>query len=538
MAANSGSGDKFKKRSVVSSFILKPDDGGPRVALFRRSDKVSTYQHHLAPISGSISPSDPSPLAAAWREISEETTLTPSSLTLLRQGKSYTFRDASVHREWTVFPFLFQLKGPAHEQRIQIDWEHEGWDWYDPDAVIRAADSDAGALQGVPRLAESLRRVWFETDLGAAAGKVLADGLSALAHDHESGARQLAGVALQKLRRVVAEMDAPEELGPTDEWWTKVRFAAWHLWKNGRESMGAAIMSALLAALAGVEKTMQRPQQPGSWRKAVLDELDARIAARQESAKRVSRAFAAYLEKTFPSKLAAREPLSVLTLSESSTIRQGLQHAALQSGFVLDLRVLESRPLYEGVSLAGSLAEALSTDSPPSAAPGPTHKITLYSDASAALAAVGVDVVVVGADRIAASGAVSNKTGSLPAVLSAKHACATAKVVVLGESDKVAPPGRPEDHVVEDNDPSQVSRAWLAEYNSPRVRNAAAEFQSVESTEAHRGVRVEIRNVFFEWCPASLIDVYVTEFGEWTGQDIAQHSERLAAEEKRLFGSL
>lgn len=33
------------RRTVVSSFIFKfPPDGGPQVALFRRSDKVRTYQ--------------------------------------------------------------------------------------------------------------------------------------------------------------------------------------------------------------------------------------------------------------------------------------------------------------------------------------------------------------------------------------------------------------------------------------------------------------------------------------------------------------
>jgi 8-oxo-dGTP pyrophosphatase MutT (NUDIX family) len=88
---------------------------------------LTPHRHHLAPISGTIDPADASPLAAAWREIAEETTLTPASLSLLRQGKSYTFRDPSVSREWTVFPFLFRLRTPADEQRIRIDWEHEGW---------------------------------------------------------------------------------------------------------------------------------------------------------------------------------------------------------------------------------------------------------------------------------------------------------------------------------------------------------------------------------------------------------------------------
>jgi translation initiation factor 2B subunit (eIF-2B alpha/beta/delta family)/8-oxo-dGTP pyrophosphatase MutT (NUDIX family) len=492
-----------------------------------------TYlRHHLGPISGSIDLSDSTPLAAAWREIAEETTLTPASLVLLRQGKSYTFRDESVRREWTVFPFLFQLKTPEAEQQIRTDWEHEAWGWHDPDAVIRDA---AGTLRGVPRLAESLRRVWVETDLGPAASKALADGLDALARDHESGARQLAGAALQTLRDVVAQMDATDDGPAMEEWWAKVRFAAWHLWKNGRESMGAAILSALLAGLAMIEQRMRQRGQ-GSLREDALRELDARIAARHQSAKLVSEAFAAYLEKTFALKLASHQRISILTLSESSTIRQGLRRAA-ESGFVLDLRILESRPLYEGVSLAGALAEELLTASSP---PGsPRHKVTLLTDASAALASSNIDVLVLGADRIASSGAVSNKTGSLPAALSAKHVCPTAKIVVLGESDKIAPPGRPEDHVVEDNDPTQLSRAWLAEYNSVRVRNVAPAIQAArDSSMSGSIVEMEIRNVFFEWVPASLIDGYVMETGEWTIEQIAEHSAKLEAEEKRLFGRL
>jgi translation initiation factor 2B subunit (eIF-2B alpha/beta/delta family) len=386
-------------------------------------------------------------------------------------------------------------------------------------------------MRGVPRLAESLRRVWFETDLGSGAGRVLSEGLDQLAHDHESGARQLAGVALQTLRGVIAELKTTDE-GPTDEWWLKVRFAAWHLWKNGRESMGAAIMSALLAALSGIEQ-MSNKHQRGSWRDAVLEELDVRLLARQKSATSVSQAFAAYLEKTYPNKLSSHEPISILTLSESSTIRQGLGHAATKLGFVLDLRILESRPLYEGVSLAGCLTEDL-TSGPGSSA----HKITLYSDASAALASADLDVIVLGADRIAASGAVSNKTGSLPAVLGAKHVSPKVKTVILGESDKIAPPGLPEDHVVEDNDPSQISRAWNAESNSNRVRDAAARLCDATSGPASTKIKVEARNVFFEWVSANLIDVYVTESGEWTVQQIAEHSQKLEAEEQRLFGDL
>jgi translation initiation factor 2B subunit (eIF-2B alpha/beta/delta family) len=436
-----------------------------------------------------------------------------------------------VRREWTVFPFLFRLKTAADEQRVQIDWGHEGWGWYDPDAVIRGVMDN---LEGVPRLAESLRRVWFEANLGPKASRVLSDGLEALAYDYESGSRQLAGSALQTLRGVVAELDVPDN-GPTEELWLKMRSSAWHLWQNGRESMGAAIMSALLSALAGMEQTMQKTHQD-TLRVAVLGELDDRIAARQESAKLISQAFSTYLERTFADNLASHKPLSILTLSESSTIRQGLQHATLTCGFALDIRILESRPLFEGISLAGGVAEDLTA--------GPswtsqTHKITVYSDASAALASSNIDVVLLGADRIAASGTVSNKSGSLPATLSAKHVSPLVKVVVLGESDKIALPGRLEDHVVEDNDPAQLSRAWQAEYNSQRVRSAATTLLHAQaSSETDMTVRIETRNVFFEWVPARLIDAYVTEFGEWGGQQISQHSAELEAEKKRFFGSL
>jgi hypothetical protein len=44
MAHPPDSTEDWKKRSVVSSFILKNYDGRPLVALFQRSETVSTYQ--------------------------------------------------------------------------------------------------------------------------------------------------------------------------------------------------------------------------------------------------------------------------------------------------------------------------------------------------------------------------------------------------------------------------------------------------------------------------------------------------------------
>ncbi|KAK4168372.1 Methylthioribose-1-phosphate isomerase [Cladorrhinum sp. PSN259] len=505
--------DEWKKRSVVSSFIFKFDDSGqnqPKVALFKRSDKVSTYQHHLAPISGSIEPTDPSPLATAWREIWEETTLNSQSLTLLRKGKSYSFSDPSVKREWTIYPFLFRLKTPDDEQHVKIDWEHEDWGWHDPNEVIK---DDSYAVKGVPRLAESLRRVWFETDLGPEAGKILSKGLNTLAHDHESGARQLAGTALQTLRDIISVLPQSED------WWKLVRTAAWHLSKNGRESMGAAITSVLLSALSQIEPAATTQPSSHIQTDKTLSQLDTLLSSRQSSISSLTATFQSYLSTTFSSS--TTNPISLLTLSESSTITHVLTHPSTPP---LSISILESRPLFEGISFASSLLSKSN------------HKIQILPDTSPSLSChPSLQILLIGADRISPEGAVLNKMGSLPAILTARFLCPTVKVIVLGETEKIAvpPPSSSvsESEEAEENDHNQVSRAWNAANNSERVREGAKLIKEKEKI-------VTVRNVFFEWVPASLVDVYVTEKGVRTVGDIARHADKMAQEQERLFGDL
>ncbi|KAM7184314.1 hypothetical protein V8F20_012282 [Naviculisporaceae sp. PSN 640] len=541
--AASAQNPEWKRRKVVSNFIfdLETDDGKPRVALFRRSGQVSTYQHHLAPISGSIEKDDASPLAAAWREIKEETTLTPASLALIRQGKSYTFSDPSIRREWTIFPFAFRLRHPKDGidpgNQINIDWEHESWDWYDP---LTVEDSDA--FGGVPRLNESLRRVWFEKDLGGEAAKVLADGLNKLANDFTSGARQMAGDALEILRDVIKALPS-ENNADSESWWTNVRFAAWHIWKNGRESMGAAILSALLSALTEIEQTLSDGFEARTRRCVAI--IAQQIAARNEAAHLVSQSLVTYIDRVFDKDQHPRQTLSILTLSESSTIYHALSKLmALSPDRTLDIRILESRPLFEGVSLASKLVHLDNSN---------RHKITLFTDGSAALASQNVDIVLVGADRVASNGSVSNKTGTLPAVLSARYITSAtptskpAKVLVLTESDKIAPsvPGdeyKPENHVTESGDPSQIIRAWQSPGALARIQAAAAKITqashagSGETNDADG--HVQVQNISFEWCPAELVDGYITEQGEWTVEDIARHAAKAGREEARIFGRL
>ncbi|UKZ83003.1 hypothetical protein TrVFT333_010804 [Trichoderma virens FT-333] len=475
---------QLAKRAVAVSFIFQFPDGDasqkPRVALFRRSGKVNTYQHKYAPISGGVEATDATPLATAWRELAEETTLTSTSLRLFRQGKPYSFADASVGRMWTINPFSFILKsakeGGRGEEGITIDWEHEGYKWFDPDQV-----TDEESFQGVPRLKEN---------------------------DHASGARQLASAALEIYLDVIARLDTSDR----DTWWKNVRFTAWHLWKNGRESMGAPILSVVLSSLDIIEKHLQLTTE-SSLSTEFIQQVCAAIKQfaqqRHQSGTKIANAFTSFLDQNFP--VSPNKPLKIVTLSSSSTITASLSLILKSStSRPLDIHILESRPLFEGVSAARHLSTLIQDNN--------SSTITVHSDASAALASKDAHILLLGADLIDKAGNVSNKTGSLPAVLAAKHVSPGVKVVVLSEKEKVLPfdpPGH------EENDSEELVRGWRG------MLGPEMELQGVA-----------VKNVYFEWVPARLVDVYLTEDGAEGTEHVEAWAREVQEKAGRLFDHL
>ncbi|KAF4974316.1 hypothetical protein FZEAL_8766 [Fusarium zealandicum] len=499
----------LKHRAVAGSFIFKfPDDDTdrkPLVALFRRSGKVNTYQHKYAPVSGSVEETDETPLATAWRELHEETTLTGKSLRFFRQGKPYSFSDESIGRTWTINPFGFVLKsdkdGGLGEAGIKLDWEHEGYEWFDPDTV-----NESDEFEGVPRILESLRRVWFNIDLGEEAGKTLGRGLITLQTDHESGARQLAPKALDIFISVVRQLD----IGARDQWWKNVRFAGWHLWKNGRESMGAPILNAVLSSLSIIEKMLApEPSVSASSVDEIVTALEEYAQDRRDAVSNIGASFETFVEQQVPGD----GPVKILTLSSSSTITSGITQALAKMARPMEIRVLESRPLFEGVKMAKAIA-AFADENKVKA------RLELYTDASVGVAAKGIDIVLIGADLIDKKANVSNKTGSLPAVLTAKHVSPHAKIVALSEKEKVIP-FPPLGH--EDNDPQEVTQAWGDVAPSP---------QDESSTQ------VTVKNIYFEWVPSVLIDQYVTEDGITTSEGISQWAEEVRSRADKFFSGL
>ncbi|CAJ2505861.1 Uu.00g132550.m01.CDS01 [Anthostomella pinea] len=519
----------IQRRAVAGSFLFKipgGDEKQARVALFRRSAKVRTYQHKLAPLSGSVEAEDASPIATALREIQEETTLTPSSLELLRVGKPYSFTDESVGREWTINPFAFRLKDPTEggkgEAGITLDWEHDGVEWFDP---LQVKESDE--FGGVPKLVDSLRRVWPEHDLGSHAGKILTDGLQNLRNDHESGARQLAAFAISILKNLVNHMDYSTPVG--ELWWARVRMAAWHICKS-RESMGAAITSAVVKALDRIEAIyLLQDLSPEDKVRRMVESMDSQLAERLATTDHICDSLVEFLRQHVLHGTNAKETLSVLTLSSSSTISSCLRRTASALGLSLDLRILESRPLCEGVTLASNLLEAAQDEAG-------SLILMLYSDASAASAAKSIDVVVLGADRVSTAGDVSNKIGSLPAVLSARHVAPSAKVVVLSETDKIANPGPMDDHEAENNHPAELMKAWKGVVKGAQAIEDA--LQEGQPARSHGRREVAVRNTYFEWVPARFIDGYATEMGLWNTRDIEEQSRWVGGEMNRFFKDL
>lgn len=135
---------------VVTSFLLRRAPEGDRVLLLRRSGRVRTYQGAWGGVSGYLEPGV-TPLEQAYTEIREETRVPREAARLLRAGEPFEFRDETLGQAWRVYPFLFALDAAA---QITTDWETTEHTWAAPEEVT------TGTLAAVPRLAESLARVY------------------------------------------------------------------------------------------------------------------------------------------------------------------------------------------------------------------------------------------------------------------------------------------------------------------------------------------------------------------------------------------
>lgn len=154
---------------------------------------------------------------------------------------------------------------------------------------------------------------------------------------------------------------------------------------------------------------------------------------------------------------------------------------AHERGLVAGVTATETRPLLQGSRLTAWELKRL----------GIPHRVTIDSGAAGLIASGGIDVVVTGADRIAANGDVANKVGTYPLALAAR--ANNVPFIVAAPSstlDLEAPDG--------DAIPIELrSASEVLEVNGVRV--------APENTEAY--------NPAFDVTPAGLIFAIVTELG-------------------------
>ncbi|OJD14957.1 hypothetical protein AJ78_04740 [Emergomyces pasteurianus Ep9510] len=403
----------------------------------------------------------------------------------------------------------------------------------------------------------------------------LSNGLLCLRTDHVSGAKDLATKAIFSLVRIaeiIAErlieevrQDQAEAHGgklrgsphsALETWWESCRKAGWILSKYGRPSMNAAITSAIVKALdrrrlglvdldedlvcdrygmCGVKRKMSGADRTGEGEQFENEEKCIRLAVermhiylmeRYDNATRTR--IAAGLQQFLYQKGTVegrRRVVKILTLSSSATVMNSLvavldmeNTESGDGGLDIQLRIMESRPLCEGVNFARDLIHGALTV-------GATDRlhIEIASDASVAILARDADAVLLGADRISDSGDVSNKTGSLPAVLCAKAVSDGVSVVVVSDLDKISKPGAMEAYREEENDARELERLWG---HHPEGNIKPNLWRTM----------VETRNVYFEWVPARYIDRYICETGILDLNGIREQSEEVLNAERRLFG--
>jgi len=135
---------EMKKREVVTAFI----EHSGRVLVLRRSHEVRTYQGRWAGVSGSV---EKSPDEQVMQEITEETGLGCSDISLVRRGEPLEVVDEGKDITWVVHTYLFHAQKP---ELIRLDWEHVEMRWIDP--------GEMDQLDTVPGLKQALARVWQE----------------------------------------------------------------------------------------------------------------------------------------------------------------------------------------------------------------------------------------------------------------------------------------------------------------------------------------------------------------------------------------
>lgn len=326
-------------------------------------------------------------------------------------------------------------------------------------------------------------------------------GFHDLMSDFTNGSRVLATKAVQTLHDAIqSDSHSPAE---KKQLWEHLRIAGYML-STARPSMGAAITSAVVQALNAVQGS-----DLGA-REVLEQEINKRKHTRQVLAGN----FVAWMRQY------AAKPgcLKIITLSLSSTLSACLHQAICELVHLkFQICILESRPNCEGADFGVQLVREL-----PSEARIGRFYVEVAPESHICQLVKNVDIVILGADRISCEGDVSNKMGSFLCALAAKRLAPNCRVIAVSDTDKIAKPGPTGDATEESGPVQEVMAAWKEETRS-----------AVEGLE--KAAILRVHNIYFERVPQMFVDLYLTENGVMSKDDIWELSNAKEKAETKLF---
>ena len=129
--------------SLVLTVFIKYKD---KILIFKRSNKVGTYQGKWNTVTGYLD--EPKPLIEKiMDEMQEETGIKKNNILSHSLGEPFKFTDPKARKTWIVHPAKVELK---NNPDIKLDWEHTEYKWIKPEELKK--------FDTVPRLDLSLKK--------------------------------------------------------------------------------------------------------------------------------------------------------------------------------------------------------------------------------------------------------------------------------------------------------------------------------------------------------------------------------------------
>ncbi|KAJ6261613.1 Ribose 1,5-bisphosphate isomerase [Drechslerella dactyloides] len=292
-----------------------------------------------------------------------------------------------------------------------------------------------------------------------------------LRNDHTSGAGRLANLAVKEFAMLCASDPELLSRGSTADWWITLRLYGWHLF-HSRPSMSSSIQNRIIRILQQIHTALPTLPVCSKQRAEVVSSLILTLLKSTRTKSYTIPQSFSDLVRSLPRFVDARENkrlFNILVHSNSSVMASSLVSLFhLKDRPRIRVFVLESRPLFEGVTLARHLRDKV----PQGVDAGGDNALPAVTVEVAVDAAVGnytkvADLYVLAADRIYPNGDVSNKIGCLTAALGmrfnerrspgnvALNGGSGKSIIVIGATDKVC--GKDErdrgwDYSYEEND--------------------------------------------------------------------------------------